>query len=85
MGDPGGLRRLGGGIYVDTTDSGQPLTGAPDTGGLGVITSAALEKSNVDLATEFVNMIQIQRGYQANTRTIHTTDQMLVDLLGLIQ
>ena len=81
----GGLRRLGGGIYVDTTDSGQPLTGAPDTGGLGVITSAALEKSNVDLATEFVNMIQIQRGYQANTRTIHTTDQMLVDLLGLIQ
>lgn len=81
----GGLRRLGGGIYVDTTDSGQTLTGFPNTGGLGLITSAALEKSNVDLATEFVNMIQIQRGYQANTRTIHTTDQMLVDLISLIQ
>ncbi len=81
----GGLRRLGGGIFVDTTESGQPLVGSPDTGGRGVITSAALEKSNVDLATQFVNMIQIQRGYQANTRTIRTTDQMLVDLIGLIQ
>lgn len=81
----GGLRRLGGGIYVETTDSGQALVGGPDTGGRGVITSAALEKSNVDLATQFVNMIQIQRGYQANTRTIRTTDQMLVDLISLIQ
>ncbi len=81
----GGLRRLGGGIFVETTDSGQALVGGPDTGSRGVITSAALEKSNVDLATQFVNMIQIQRGYQANTRTIRTTDQMLVDLIGLIQ
>ncbi len=81
----GGLRRLGGGIFVETTDSGQALVGAPDTGARGVVTSAALEKSNVDLATQFVNMIQIQRGYQANTRTIRTTDQMLVDLIGLIQ
>jgi len=81
----GGLRRLGGGIFVETADSGQSLVGGPDTGGRGVITSAALEKSNVDLATQFVNMIQIQRGYQANTRTIRTTDQMLVDLISLIQ
>jgi len=43
-----GLRRLGGGIFVETTDSGQALVGGPDTGGRGVITSAALEKSNVD-------------------------------------
>jgi flagellar hook protein FlgE len=81
----GDLRRLGGGIFVDTTESGQPLVGGPDTGGRGMITSAALEKSNVDMATEFVNMIQIQRGYQANTRTIRTTDQMLVDLISLMQ
>ncbi|HEX9593848.1 MAG TPA: flagellar hook protein FlgE [bacterium] len=81
----GGLRRLGGNLFIETTASGQPLVGSPDTGGRGLISSAALEKSNVDLATEFVNMIQVQRGYQANTRTIRTTDQMLVDLISLIQ
>jgi flagellar hook protein FlgE len=81
----GGLRRLGGNLFIETTASGQPLVGSPDTGGRGLTSSAALEKSNVDLATEFVNMIQVQRGYQANTRTIRTTDQMLVDLISLIQ
>ena len=55
----------------------------PGQGGLGKTESGALEQSNVDLANEFVKMINYQRAFQANSKTISTTDQMLAELINL--
>ncbi len=78
-----GLRRLGGNIFSATTDSGEAVIGGANTGGRGSINANVLESSNVDLASEFGNMIVFQRAYQANSRTISTTDQMIQELLSL--
>ena len=60
--------------------------GTPGAGGVyGVTAAGAVEMSNVDLASEFTNMITAQRGFQANSRTISTADQMLQDLVNLIR
>lgn len=81
--NPWGLSREGGNLYSKTRDSGQPITGTPGTAGMGKIAPNSLEQSNVDLATEFVNMIIQQRGFQANSKTITTTDEMLSELIAL--
>jgi flagellar hook protein FlgE len=63
--------------------SGTEVVGTPSTNGYGASIGGALEMSNVDLATEFTNMITAQRGFQANSRVISTADQMLSDLVSL--
>jgi flagellar hook protein FlgE len=81
--NPWGLTREGGNMYAETLNSGVALTGAPGEGGLGKINPNSLEQSNVDLATEFVKMIVAQRGFQANSRVITTTDEILQELMNL--
>ena len=78
-----GLRKEGGNVFSETTDSGAPVTGAPGTTGLGSIAPNALEQSNVDLGIEFVKLITVQRGFQANSKIITTTDEMLNDLINI--
>jgi flagellar hook protein FlgE len=81
--NPWGLTREGGNMFSQTLESGDPITGTPGTNGLGKINPNSLEQSNVDLATEFVKMIISQRGFQANSRVITTTDEILAELMNL--
>jgi flagellar hook-basal body protein len=78
-----GLFKNGGNIFTETTQSGAPTTGAPGDNGLGSIAPNALEQSNVDLGVEFVKLITVQRGFQANSKIITTTDEMLNDLINI--
>jgi flagellar hook protein FlgE len=80
-----GLSRNGDNTYSTTLASGQPTIGAPTTGGLGSISGDALEESNVDIATEFANLIVAQRSYEANARVITTFDQISQDTIALKQ
>jgi flagellar hook protein FlgE len=77
------LYREGGNLFSETRSSGPPITGLANTGGKGSIASNSLEQSNVDLATEFVKMITTEKGFQANSKTITTVDQMLGVLIQL--
>ncbi|MDP2795681.1 MAG: flagellar hook protein FlgE [Sulfurisoma sp.] len=81
--NPNGLSSLGNNQWAETADSGQPLVGVPGSGSLGVLQSAAIEESNVDLTAELVAMITQQRAYQANAQTIKTQDQILQTLVNL--
>lgn len=81
--NPNGLQSIGGNAWIETSTSGAPLVGAPNTGNLGVLQSSAVEDSNVDLTAELVNMITAQRVYQANAQTIKTQDQVLQTLVNL--
>jgi flagellar hook protein FlgE len=78
-----GLRVMGGGMFASTMQSGSVVRGAPNSNGRGQIMAGALEQSTVDLATEFTNMIIAQRGYQANSRSISTADQLMQELVNL--
>lgn len=78
-----GLMKVGGNLYTDTPNSGTPKSGEPGTGSFGSLTPGALEMSNVDLSQEFTDMITTQRGFQANSRVITTTDEMLQELVNL--
>lgn len=75
--NPNGLTSLGQNLLQQTLASGDPIQGVPGQTGLGTIQQNALEGSNVDMATEMVNMIVGQRAYEANSKTIQTCDQML--------
>lgn len=79
-----GLERLGGSLYGATMASGTPAIGAPGAGGRGDLVGAALEKSNVELEDQFVNMITAQRSYQANSRVFSSTDALLQELVNLV-
>jgi len=79
----GGLATEGGNIFVETANSGGPIIGTAATSGRGKITASALEGSNVDLSRALTQLIIIQRGFQANGKTITTSDQMLQTLIGL--
>ena len=81
--NPGGLERLGESLFIETPNSGAAQIGAANTGGRGGILPSTLEMSNVDLAQEFTEMILTQRGYQANSRVITTSDEMLQELVNL--
>jgi flagellar hook protein FlgE len=81
--NPNGLQNMGGNLWRETADSGQPITGVPGQGNFGVIQSATVEDSNVDLTAELVDMIVQQRAYQANAQTIKTQDQLLQTLVNL--
>ena len=77
------LYREGGNLFSETRESGPALTGQPGTGGKGTIASNSLEQSNVDLSTEFVHMILIEKGFQANSKTITTTDNLLSTVIQM--
>jgi len=83
--DPEGLSRVGQNSFESTLASGAPVVGVAGTGGRGVITGGALEQSNVDMATEFSNMIVTQRGFQANAKVITTFDQVTQDAINMKQ
>ena len=72
-----GLQRNGGSLWSATAASGAETAGQPGTAGFGETISGELEQSNVDMGTEFTNMIEAERGYQANASTITTADQMM--------
>lgn len=78
-----GLEALGGNLYRETANSGQATKGFPGDSGFGTTEQGFLEMSNVDLANEFTDMIVTSRSYQANSRTITTSDEMLQELLNL--
>lgn len=81
--NPAGLEKAGDSGYRATVNSGLPQVGVPGSGGHGTLSSGTLEMSNVDLAQEFTNLIIAQRGFQANSRVITTSDQLLEDLVNL--
>ena len=81
--NPGGLEKAGESTYAETNNSGEASISESGVAGKGKFVSGALEMSNVDLAEQFVDMIVTQRGFQANSRTIQTSDQMLQELLTL--
>ncbi|QQR81127.1 MAG: flagellar hook-basal body complex protein [Deltaproteobacteria bacterium] len=80
-----GLSRTGSSNYRETLESGLATLSAPQTTGKGSIVASTLEQSNVDLANELIKMVIIQRGFQANTRTIGTINDMLAQLVTLGQ
>jgi flagellar hook protein FlgE len=80
-----GLESDGGNVYIQTSNSGDPIIGQASTGGRGFVQASALEMSNVDLSRSLTQLIVVQRGYQANTKTITTSDQILNTLLQLKQ
>ncbi len=81
--NPGGLLRLGENLYAVSTNSGTPQYGAPGVEGRGLISAGYLEMSNVDLAQQFTNMIAAQRGFQANSRIVSASDELLNELVNL--
>lgn len=81
--NPGGLEKTGGSSYRATPNSGEPAVGTAGTAGLGGIIGGALEMSNVDLSQEFVDLITAQRGFQANSRVITTSDELLGEVVQL--
>lgn len=80
-----GLETVGSGYYVPSANSGEAIATQALSGGAGTIHGGALEKSNVDVASEFVNMIQAQNGFQANARTITVANDILRELTNLIR
>jgi flagellar hook protein FlgE len=80
---PEQLKREGENLWSVTLGAGSEVWGRPGQGRMGNVQSGALEKSNVDLANEMVNMINYQRAFQANSKTIQTTDQLLQELINL--
>lgn len=83
--NPGGLTKVGGNYFQPSNNSGAAIIGTPgDTAtGLGTVQSGFLEMSNVDLSEEFTEMIVAQRGFQANSRIITTSDEILQELVNL--
>jgi flagellar hook protein FlgE len=78
-----GLSPVGDTTWVETFESGQAIIGAPDTGTLGSIKASSVEDSNVDLSAELVNLIIAQRNYQANAKTIETSDAVTQTIINL--
>ena len=81
--NPGGLEKVGGSMYRPSVNSGLVQNGTAGTGGRGTLSGGVLEMSNVDLAQEFTNLIVAQRGFQANSRVISASDELLQDLVNL--
>lgn len=78
-----GLRKAGGNMFHKTLESGEPRVGKPQSGTRGTIFASTLEESNVDMANQFVTMIMTQRGFQANSRSITTTDTMIEEVINM--
>jgi flagellar hook protein FlgE len=81
---PGELKRVGDTLWQATEAAGPAVVGLPGgVEGMGLIEGSSLESANVDLANEFVSMINYQRAYQANTKSITTSDEMLKEAINL--
>lgn len=78
-----GLFKTGKNLFKETMKSGQAAMGKPGADGRGEVLAKSIEQSNVDIANEFVNLMAAQRNFQANTRTITTSDQMLQEVLNI--
>jgi flagellar hook protein FlgE len=78
-----GLGRAGQNLWIETRESGTAAMGGAGSGGRGAVSAGALESSNVDLAEEFVGLIQHQRSFSANSKTITTADEMLQELINI--
>jgi flagellar hook protein FlgE len=78
-----GLAKMGKNLYAESIKSGQPMPGVAGNGRLGSISPSAVEMSNIDLAQEFVKMITTQRAFQANSRVITTSDEILSELINI--
>ncbi len=81
--NPTGLVRTGDTAFAASAASGTAEVGTPESGGRGSVSSGYLEQSNVDLAQQFTNLIMAERGFQANSRVITATDEMLQDLVNI--
>jgi flagellar basal-body rod protein FlgG len=81
--NPGGLQSLGNNMYAETPASGTAETGNPGDNGFGTTTQGSLESSNVNIVEEMVNMIQAQRAYEINSKSIQTSDDMLSQISQL--
>lgn len=81
--NPAGLEKTSENMYQNTTNSGEAIYGLPGNGGLGKLNPGTLEMSNVDISSEFTEMISTQRGFQANSRIITTSDEMLQELVNM--
>ncbi|MCR4440969.1 MAG: flagellar hook protein FlgE [Peptococcaceae bacterium] len=81
--NPAGLMKVGNNLFLPSNNSGEPDQGLPGVSGRGIIKPETLEMSNVDLSQEFVDMIITQRGFQANSRVISASDQILEELVNL--
>lgn len=75
--NPVGLQSMGQNLYLETASSGAPTVGQPGNNGLGVLNQGYVETSNVNVVEELVNMIQTQRAYEMNSKSVQTADQML--------
>lgn len=78
--NPSGLNSLGNNLYQESPASGTPETGSPAQDGFGSIVQGSLEGSNVNIVEEMVNMIQAQRAYEINSKSVQTSDEMLQNL-----
>jgi flagellar basal-body rod protein FlgG len=84
--NPGGLNSLGGNLFAQTSASGNAVTDTPGgSTGMGTLQQGYLEGSNVDVVTEFVNMIVAQRAYESNSKVVHVADDMYSQINGLIR
>jgi flagellar hook protein FlgE len=79
-----GLTRIGDNLLQRTLQSGEPVIGTPETGNFGALQAGTLELSNTDLATEFVKLISLQRGFQASSRIISSINQLLGEIVQLV-
>lgn len=82
---PTGLTRVGQNLFAVSAQSGQPVIGTAQTGGFGSILGSSLELSNVDIATEFVTLIQTQQAFQANARVITSSNDLLTEAVNLVR
>ncbi|MCA8975842.1 MAG: flagellar hook-basal body complex protein [Planctomycetes bacterium] len=81
----GGLLKVGDTMFVESPNSGDAISTTAGAAGAGTIRAGQLENSNVDIAREFVNLIEAQRGFQANSRVITTTDEILAELMNIVR
>jgi flagellar hook protein FlgE len=80
---PDGLQGIGSNLYAQTPASGTPTVNNPGDAGTGLITAGSLEMSNVDISSEFINMITAQKAYEASAHVITTEDTLIEDLMNL--
>ncbi|HHI79399.1 MAG TPA: flagellar hook-basal body complex protein [Planctomycetes bacterium] len=83
--NPAGLNRIGDTLFVESPNSDNAIITTAGNAGTGSVVSGALENSNVDIAEEFVRLIEAQRGFQANARVITTTDQVLSEMINIVR
>ena len=81
----GGLLRVGDTMFVESPNSDDAIATTANSAGAGIVRAGQLENSNVDIAREFVNLIEAQRGFQANSRVITTTDEILAELMNIVR